>query len=86
MYHELTLVPAYNRDYTSENAVLADWRAGKDFRIECVASPDNGKYASIQDIKHFPGKQFKIRFDKLSRFILIDILTGVIHGEAEDAQ
>lgn len=81
MDHELTLVPAVRRDYSSEEGVRAAWLAGKDFRIECIASPYNGRYASVRDMDKFPGEQCKIRFDELSRFILVDIKTGVIHGE-----
>lgn len=29
----LSAIPAYGRDYTSKAAVLADWKANKDFQI-----------------------------------------------------
>jgi hypothetical protein len=32
----LVVSPAMGRDYTSKAAVLADWEAGKDFRIESI--------------------------------------------------
>lgn len=37
------LVPAYGRQYQTEEAVLKDWNAGKDFKI------DGGPYCSIRD-------------------------------------
>jgi len=40
----MTLVPAYTRDYKSKQDVLADWKAGKDFRIATT-----GQYCSIRD-------------------------------------
>ena len=40
----MTLLPAYGRDYKSKAAVLADWNAGKDFRIATT-----GQYCSIRD-------------------------------------
>lgn len=30
----LSAVPAYGRDYKSQAAVMADWKAGKDFLIQ----------------------------------------------------
>lgn len=37
------LVPAYGRTYSSPEAVLEHWHAGKDFKI------DGGPYCSIRD-------------------------------------
>jgi len=45
----LTVVPAYGRDYTSRAKVMADWNAGKDFRINDVSSPDDGRYINKSD-------------------------------------
>ena len=42
----LTLIGAYGRTYTTKDAILADWRAGKDFKI-C-----SGPYCSIRDISY----------------------------------
>jgi hypothetical protein len=39
----IALLPAYGRKYKTRNALLADWYAGKDFKIE------NGPYANIHD-------------------------------------
>lgn len=57
---ELTLVPAYGRDYSTEEAALAAWRAGKDFMIETAVSPDCGRYCSIRD--KLPGGHVRIRY------------------------
>ena len=38
------LVPAYGRVYNSVEAMMADWNAGKDFRIW------GGPYCSIRDL------------------------------------
>jgi hypothetical protein len=40
----LYLNPAYGRTYPSQEAMLADWNAGKDFRIT-----DGGPYTSKRD-------------------------------------
>ena len=42
--YELTLVPAYGRDYQTKEDCLRDWLAGKDFQIATVVSPDCGRY------------------------------------------
>ncbi len=41
---ELLLLPAYNRRYKTAEEVLADWNAGKDFKVR------NGPYCSIRDL------------------------------------
>ena len=46
MTRYLSAVPAYGRDYKSKKEVLADWKAGKDFKIEDVA---HGGYVNIND-------------------------------------
>ena len=42
---ELTLIPAYGRKYDTDESMLADWVAGKDFR-----SYPSGPYTSIRDL------------------------------------
>jgi hypothetical protein len=39
------VLPAYNRNYVSEDEALQDWFTGKDFKIA------NGPYFSIRDTK-----------------------------------
>ena len=41
----LFLTAAYGRKYASREQAVADWQAGKDFKI------DNGPYCSIRDIE-----------------------------------
>ncbi len=43
---ELVLIPAYGRNYNSDEAVKNDWNNGKDFKIL------NGPYCSIDDLNH----------------------------------
>jgi hypothetical protein len=42
---EITLVPAYGRKYASDDEMMADWNAGKDFRVY-----PNNRYTSIRDL------------------------------------
>lgn len=50
----LILAGAYNRTYSSEEAVVADWLGGKDFRIV------SGPYCSIRDIEELKAKFYRI--------------------------
>ena len=56
----MTVIPAYGRDYKSKKAVLADWRAGKDFM--CAVT---GSYLSIRD--NVPN--VFIRYNKKQRIV-----------------
>lgn len=46
----LTLVPAYGRDYKSQAAVKADWNCDKDFLVQDISSPYDGKYVNKKDL------------------------------------
>lgn len=43
----LILMPAYGRRYKTNDQALADWNAGKDFRVVGGSS-----YCSIRDVSH----------------------------------
>lgn len=58
----ITVTPAYGRDYRSAKAAKADWKAGKDFIINDIASPYDGKPCSIRD-----GLNVVIRFNNLTK-------------------
>lgn len=45
----LHVTPAYGRDYKSAAAAKADWDADKDFRINDISSPDDGRYINKRD-------------------------------------
>jgi hypothetical protein len=65
----MTLVPAYGRDYTNAADVKAAWDADKDFRIQDVSSPYDGSYINKPQAK--AGDTFKIRYSKLTKFVII---------------
>ncbi len=64
---ELTLVPAYGRDYKTKAAVLKDWENGKDFKIA-----GGGPYTSVRDMDQFPGDHVCIRYNKLTEVIIVN--------------
>jgi hypothetical protein len=64
----MILIPAYGRDYKTEKQAMADYLAGKDFKIADISCPWDGSYASCRDFK---GKEVKIRFNQLQDFVLV---------------
>ena len=66
----MTLTPAYNRDYKNKNDVITDFNNDKDFIINDMFSPYNGKYCNKSDIKN-TYKSVKIRYNKLQKVIIV---------------
>ena len=65
-----TLTPAYNRDYKNKKDVINDFNKNKDFIINDMFSPYNGKYCNKSDIKN-TYKSVKIRYNKLQKVIIV---------------
>lgn len=66
----ITLVPAYGRDYKSAKAVRADFDAEKDFTINDVSNPWNGRYANKQQLA---GHTCTIRYNRLMSLVVIKV-------------
>jgi len=60
----MTLTAAYNRNYTSKKAVLADFDGGKDFVINDITSRYDGKYTSVRDIADGERVAFRYNFNR----------------------
>jgi hypothetical protein len=67
----LTLVPAYGRDYKSKAAVIADWNADKDFQINSMFHPDDGRYINKPQADA-EGITAHIRYKALTRIAVIN--------------
>ena len=65
----LVISPTYGRDYKSVKAVLADWNAGKDFRIESFG-PDMGRAISIAEATP-AGLTVQVRYSRLTKAVFI---------------
>lgn len=74
----LTLVPAYGRDYTEEDAVRKDWFSNRDFKIADVSSPWNGKPANRSSLSDYD--KVKIRFNRHADFTVISTAEEAPHG------
>ena len=59
-----TLTPAYGRDYKNKKDCMADIEANKDFILNDITSPWDGKPCSPSDFK---GKQVQVRYNKNTR-------------------
>ena len=60
----ITLTPAYGRDYKTAKAAKADYAAGKDFVIAQFGHPYDGKPANKADMA---GTPVTLRFDNLRK-------------------
>jgi len=80
---ELTLIPAYGRDYKTSAEVIKAWNNGRDFQIATVSSAWHGSYANKEDAEGFTGTHCKIRFNRLRDTILINVKTGEIVTDDE---
>ncbi len=66
----LTCVPSYGRDYKTEADVKAAWAAGKDFTINDMSSPDDGRQINKQDADS--GKvTVKLRYKGKTKAVII---------------
>ena len=64
---QITLTPAYGRDYKSKSAVLADFHANKDFLIADFGHPYEGKPANKEQLK---GYTVTIRYSGLRKVLV----------------
>lgn len=69
----LTLVPAYGRDYKSKKAVLADWEANKDFLVQDISSPHDGRYINKKDAASLRDTTLNIRYKSLTQICVIKL-------------
>ena len=71
-----TVVPTYGRDYKSKAAVKADWDANKDFRVQDISSPWNGKAVNKADADA-AGITVRIRYDGLTKVVTSEDLEAM---------
>lgn len=70
MKKQITIVPAYGRDYKNKSDVIAAWDSNKDFRIQDCGSEYNGAMLNKQD-----AEKYKVEclcyFNKASKFVIL---------------
>ena len=75
-YVEVT--PAYGRDYKSKAEVVAAWEAGKDFILQDMSSPYDGKPINKQDAAGIPGlRAVNLRYKKNTQVAVVKVATAL---------
>ena len=67
----MTLPPAYNRDYKNKKDVITDFNNNKDFIVNDIFSPYNGKACNKLDLENVNYKSVKIRYNRLQKIIIV---------------
>ena len=69
-----TLVPAYGRDYTSKKDVLADYLGHKDFILQDISSPWDGKPMNKADVESLSDyTAVKLRYNSLRKIEVVEV-------------
>ncbi len=69
----MTLTPAYGRDYKSKKAIEADLAAGKDFIVNDIMSPWDGKPANTQSLRDAGITQVNVRYSQLRKVCVVNV-------------
>lgn len=69
----MLVVPAYSRDYRSKKEIEKDLLADKDFKINDISSPDDGRYINLSQMKEAGIKEVRVRYKKLTMSCMISI-------------
>ena len=64
----MTLTPAYGRDYKTAKEAKEAFKGGKDWIIQDMSSPYDGKPANASDLK---GTTVKLRFSNLRKVAVV---------------
>lgn len=76
----LTLVPAYGRDYKSKRDLMADWDAGKDFIVQDMMSPYDGKPINKADALAAGVRNVNIRYKRMRSVAVIKVAGRIACG------
>ena len=66
----LHVTPAYGRDYKSKAAAQKDWDEEKDFRINDISHPDDGRYVNKQQTG--PNDMIMLRYGGLRKVMRLE--------------
>jgi len=70
----ITLEPAYGRDYKGKDAALADYNANKDFILQDMDSPYDGKPINKPQVeKTYAGQRIQIRYASRKKVFTVDV-------------
>jgi hypothetical protein len=72
-YNNVELVPAYGRDYKSKAAVMTDWNADKDFRIEDMRHSGYVNKQQVSSLKAAGITHLHFRYNRLTMVAVVKL-------------
>lgn len=63
----VSLTPAYGRDYKSKAEILTDLSANKDFVFRDITSRWDGKYINLSQLREMGATEVTVRYAKLAK-------------------
>ena len=76
MAAEVTLTPAYGRDYKSAKAAVADFEADKDFIFNRFGDRYDGAYVNKAQLIEEGVKNVRIRYKNKTQVTLVKVVEG----------
>jgi hypothetical protein len=73
MANYITVTPAYGRDYKNKAQAVADWEAGKDFILQDISSPWDGKPINKEDAVRAGFREVNIRFQGNRKLVVVKV-------------
>lgn len=70
---QVTVTPAYGRDYTSAEKAIADWAAGKDFILRDPTSRWDGKPINEEDARNAGITKVSIRYAGATQITVVKL-------------
>jgi hypothetical protein len=74
---DVTLTPAYGRDYKSKAAIMADLDANKDFIFVRYGDRHDGAYINKEQLLAEGIKEVRVRYKRLTQQTTLKITEGV---------
>ena len=69
----ITLTPAYGRDYMNKAAALEDFNGDKDFILNDLGHPGDGRYVNKPQLLEDGEAEVKIRFGSLRQVFVVKV-------------
>lgn len=81
-----TVIPAYGRDYRNKAQAIADWEAGKDFILQDISSPWDGKPINKEDAVRAGFREVNIRFKNMRQIAVVKVAAVTKIASPQDLQ
>ena len=74
---EVTLTPAYGRDYKSKAAIMADLDADKDFIFNRFGDRYDGAYVNKSQLMQEGITEVRVRYKRLTQLTILKLTEGI---------